>query len=799
VSSGKLVRSSLRLLPLPLCIAFSLQAYAADDMPPKWGLCPVEDVVKPFAEAQTLPDGIKIDNANQATDIEGDALTGTEANPVFNGNVILRRGDQFMGAENLKYDKSKEQYTAEGNIRYQGSGLRLVAKRAEGDQAKDIHTLHDIKYQLLSQRGNGGADSIMLSGDLGALHGATYSTCPPEKRQWELRAREIDVNTDTGMAVAHGATLRVGKVPVIYLPWFKFPTDERRRTGLLLPSISNSSRNGFDIRQPIYLNLAPNYDATINPHLMSSRGVQLGAQFRYLVEGGAGTVEGTWMPNDALRHRDRGLFSYSAFQNVNQHWQARANINWISDTRYFEDFSNSIDGLSQYTAFSSVGIYGRGKDWDAGFSADHWQLADFTLTESILPYNRMPRGYVHWERKIGSGFVAGVDAEAVRFQHPSFDAGSRLDLKPWISLPLEGDSWFLHPTAGFRFTGYQLDNGLADSNARTRAVAAEAAQGRFWTTSTVPISVWQPLSQSSPTRVTPIFSLDAGAYFDRDTTVKGKDYLQTIEPRLFYLRVPYTDQSDMPLFDTQPLTFSWGQLFRDNRYSGADRQADANQLTLAMSTRMIRQSDGRERFSASLGQIRYFDASRVLIPGEPITEKGNSAWVADANYAPTDRWTFGASYQWDPKFNHTDLASVRARYLLPDDGVFNLGYRYRRSLLEQVDLSFLYPISPAWSIVGRYYYSLHDSKALETLAGFQWDSCCVAVRLVARRYVHNRAGDLSNAIMFEIELKGLGSAGQDTKRALRRAILGYNRDDLYLVPPQTATGQPTPPDTNASP
>ncbi|MEO6227514.1 MAG: LPS assembly protein LptD [Thermomonas sp.] len=793
------MRPSLRLLPLPLCIAFSLQAHAADDMRPNWGLCPVQDVVKPFADAQTLPDGLKIDSANAATDIEGDALSGTEENPVFNGNVTLRRAGQFMGAEQLNYDKSKEQYTAEGNIRYQGGGLRLVAKRAEGDQAKDIHTLHDIDYQLLARRGNGGADSIVLNGDLGALHGASYSTCPPEARQWELRAREIDVNTDSGMAVAHGATLVIGKIPVIYLPWFKFPTDERRRTGMLFPSISNSGRNGFDYRQPIYLNLAPNYDATLNPRLMTSRGVQLGAQFRYLVDGGAGIVEGAWMPNDRLRDRDRGLFHYNAFQNLSQHWQARANLNWISDPRYYEDFGNSIDGLSQYSSLSEIGIYGRGLGWDAGVSADHWQLADFTLTESILPYNRMPRAYLHWERKIGGGFVAGMDAEAVRFQHPSFDGGARLDLKPWISLPLSGDSWFVRPTAAFRYTGYQLDDGLADSNARTRAVATEAAQGRSWTTDTVPGSVWQPLTRGSPMRATPVFSLDAGAYFDRDATIKGKDYLQTIEPRLFYLKVPYTDQGDMPLFDTQPLTFSWGQLFRDNRYSGADRQADANQLTLAVSTRMIRQSDGRERFSASLGQIRYFDESRVRIPLEPITEKGRSAWVADANYAPTDRWTFGASYQWDPKFTRTDLASVRARYLLPDDGVFNLGYRYRRALLEQVDLSFLYPINPSWSVVGRYYYSLFDSKALETVAGFQWDSCCVAVRLVARRYVHNRAGDLSNALMFEIELKGLGSAGQDTKRALRRSILGYNRDDLYLVPPQTATGQPTQPDTIANP
>ena len=761
----------LRLLPLPLWIALSLHARAAgQDKPLDWGLCPVGDVVKPFPDAQAMPEGLKIDRANQATDIEGDSLSGTEQNPVFNGNVTLRRGDQFMGADRLTYDKDSEHYAAEGSIRYQGAGLRMVAKRAEGDQGRDVHTIHDLDYQLLSRRGNGGADRITLAGEHGALYGATYSTCPPEARHWEVRARRIDIDTESGMAVARGATLRVGKVPVIYLPWFMFPTDERRRTGLLFPSLSNSSRNGFDYKQPFYLNLAPNYDATISPRIMTARGVQLGAQFRYLVEGGKGTVEGTWMPNDDLRDRDRGLFRYAAYQNLDQHWQARANLNWISDPRYYEDFSSSLDGLSLFTAHSELGVYGRGQGWDAGITADHWQLADFTLTEAVLPYNRMPRGYLHWEQRHGPALV-GVDAEAVRFQHPSFDAGSRLDLKPWVSLPLEGDSWFLRPTAAFRHTSYRLDDNLAERLGGSR----------------------------SPSRSQPIFSVDGGVYFDRDTRVKGKDYLQTIEPRLYYLRVPYADQSDMPLFDTQPLTFSWGQLFRDNRYSGADRQADANQLTLAVSTRLIRQSDGRERLSASLGQIRYFDESRVRLPGEPITQKGRSAWIADANYAPTDRWTFGASYQWDPKFNRTDLASVRARYLLPDDGVFNLGYRYRRGVLEQTDLSFLYPVNPSWSVVGRYYYSLYDNKALETLAGVQWDSCCVAVRLVARRYVHNRAGELSNALMFEIELKGLGSAGQDTQRALRRAILGYNRDDLYLVPPQTATGQPTPPDIDASP
>ena len=262
------MRPALRLLPLPLCIAFSLNAQAGDDMPLNWGLCPVQDVVKPFAEAQAAPEGVGIANTEQATDIEGDALSGTEENPVFNGNVTLRRGNQFMGADQLTYDKGKEHYDAQGSIRYQGSGLRMTAASAEGDQAKDTHVIRDLDYQLLSHRGNGGADSVTLTGNHGVLHGATYSTCPPDARHWELRAHRIDIDTESGMAVARGATLKVGKVPVIYLPWFMFPTDERRRTGLLFPSVSNSSRNGLDWKQPIYLNLAPNYDATLNPRLI---------------------------------------------------------------------------------------------------------------------------------------------------------------------------------------------------------------------------------------------------------------------------------------------------------------------------------------------------------------------------------------------------------------------------------------------------------------------------------------------------------------------------------------------------
>ena len=763
------MRPALRLLPLPFCIALSLSARAGEDMPDNWDLCPVEDVIPVFAEAQATT-GPRVDRAQLPTDIAGDQAEGVDG-AVMNlqGNVALTRGDQFLGADKLSYDSETERYVAEGSIRYQDAGMRLVAERAEGNQATDQHEISNLRYQLVSRRGNGGADSITLNGAEGSLHGSTYSTCPPNDRRWELRANRIDINTEEGMGVARNAVLRIGKVPVLYVPWIMFPVDERRRTGLLFPSISNSNRNGFDWRQPIYLNLAPNYDATVSPRVMSARGAMLGAEFRYLHETGAGNLSGASMPKDKLRDRDRGHVAFNAFENLSQHWQARSNLMWISDPRYFEDFNSSIAGIAVTSAQSTLGVYGRGRHWAASVSGNYWQLADFTLTENSLPYNQLPRAAVHWEQPLARWFTAGVDAEAVRFAHAVRDGGSRVDIKPYVSMPLEGASWFLKPTLAWRYTAYQLDDTLAAT-----------------------------LGEKSPQRSLPITSVDAGLFFDRDTEIDDEPYLQTLEPRLFYLHAPYRNQDNLPLFDTGLMTFSWGQLFRDNRYSGGDRQTDANQLTLAVTSRLIRQADGHEKLSASLGQIRYFDDTQVIIRGERPIERGKSAWVANVDWAPSDRWTVGMSYQWDPKFRREDLIGFRAQYLLRDDGVVNLGYRYRRELLEQADFSFLYPINPSWSVVGRHYYSLLDKKPLETIAGVQWDSCCIAVRLVGRRYIHNREGDLSNGLMLEIELKGLGSGGQDTRKTLRRAILGYNRDDLYLVPPQTATAQP-PTDPEASP
>ncbi len=760
----------------------------ADEKPQNWSLCAAGDAIPSF---DGVDDGnpaanaarVRAQRAELPTEILGDAQSGTDQNLQYHGNVELRRGDQYLNADNLTYDQDSDTYVADGNVRYQDSGMRVVAEKAFGDQRADTHQIQNVRYQLVSRRGNGGADRIVMQGPEGALIGSTYSTCDPGDRHWELRANRIEVNTDTGWGVARGATVRLGKVPVLYAPYVRFPIDDQRHTGLLYPSISNSSRNGFDYRQPIYLNLAPNYDATIAPRFMSERGILLGGQFRYMYEGGRGELNAAWMPeddlvkrrardiangapnpfDDPLRSKNRGMFRFNGAHAFDDQWQARANLHWISDERYLEDSGNSLYGMSAANLLSTVGVFGQGRYWNAGAMADAWQLADYTLNENSLPYDRLPRLYLNWAQPVGAWLTAGLHAETVRFDHSRLAGGSRLDLKPFVSMPLRGASWYVTPTLAWRYTSYRLEEG-PDRNV--------------------------PRTDLSPSRSLPIASLDAGLFFDRETEIKGSRFLQTLEPRLFYLNAPFREQGNLPLFDTRPFTFSWGQLFRDNRYTGPDRQTDANQLTVAVTTRLLRQSDGLERLSASVGQIFYFDDSLVVAPGELPVVEGKSAWVADANYAPTDRWTMGVSYQWDPKFRREDLASLRTRYLIGDDGVVNLNYRYRRDLLEQADFSFLYPITPSWSAVGRYYYSLQDNKPLEMLAGVQWDSCCLAVRAVVRRYVRNREGDLDNSLQVEFVLKGLGSAGRDTEGTLRRAILGYYRDDLYLVPPSNTTPNP---------
>jgi LPS-assembly protein len=412
----------------------------------------------------------------------------------------------------------------------------------------------------------------------------------------------------------------------------------------------------------------------------------------------------------------------------------------VTDTRYFEDFGNSLNSAATSFLPSSIYLTGRGPWWNMSFGADRTQLTDPLVPASAEPYERLPRFTLDAEHTLGPDWLAaGLRTELVHFDKDDAVSGERYDWYPYVALPFETAAWFVRPEVGWRYTSYQLDRELDDS----------------------------------PTRETPIASLDAGIYADRAVEWFGHSWTQTLEPRLYYLYVPERDQDDIPIFDTQELTFGFAELFRPNRFSGADRQTDANQVTLAVSSRLIEDESGKERARLSLGQIRYFDPPEVEVPGVVPLRRSESAFVGELEVHLNDRWSAAVANQYDPKLEHTDFGSVRLQRRWGTEGVANLDYRYRRDQLEQLDLTTAIPINDSWKLVGRYDYSIKDSKVLEAFAGFEYDSCCYAVRLVGRHYVRNVEGESNDALYFEIELKGLGGVGRASEEFLKKAIQGY--------------------------
>lgn len=697
------------------------------------------------------PIGKASDRATAPADIKSDLADLSKVGvSVFDGHVEIRHADQWTFADHVSYDHDHDTWQARGDVKYQDSTVRLTADRADGDRGKDITTLatvdRRIQYQLRNTRGNGQGDHGKVEGDLESFWDATWSTCDPQDRKWEIHANQVDMDRTTNVGTAHGATVKIGNVPVLYLPWMSFSLDDSRKSGFLTPSVGSSSRSGFLLTLPYYFNLAPNYDATLTGRWYGNRGLMLDGQFRFLTaQHGGGTIEATWLPDDRALHRDRGSLDIGAITPFNSHWYSVLDVHRVSDPAYLQDFSeqpfaNAIGLLS-----STAGVYGRGRYWAAGLYAQDWQISDPSLSKAEEPYRRMPDAWFRWNQPFGEHLELGVRSEAVRFSQDAFTGGTRVDLYPYLALPFERAAWYVRPELGYRYTSYNLDQPVL------------------------------PGGDRSPSRGTPIFDLDAGAYFERDASLFGHAFINTLEPRLFYLNVPYRDQSDIPIFDTQAYTFAFDQLFRTNSFAGADRQADANQLTAALTTRLLDADDGRELLNASLGQIRYFRPQRVQLPGDPYTDLSGSDVVLDANLMLDDRWTAGAEYLYDPNGGHTDLFGLRAQYRFAHGGVVNVGYRYRPGLVRQSDVSFIYPLNENWRLLGRWNYSLLDRSTLEGLAGVEWQDCCMAVRFLARHYIHDSSGDKDTAWFVEVELKGLGSLGRDTGQVLERDILGYSR------------------------
>ena len=690
----------------------------------------------------------------------------------LSGDVKLQRADQQLQADRIDYNNENTDYDARGNVRYQEAGQLLAASHMRGNTNTSRGIADDVRYQMLDARGNGVAkQGHMLDAQHARYSMATYSTCDVGHHLWEFRAKSITINQATGVGVARGATMRLGNVPFLYLPYFTFPTDDRRKSGFLYPTVGNTSRSGFEISTPYYLNLAPNYDATLDPRIYSERGAMLAGEFRYLTPGSLGQLNVEYVPNDHgesdgladTQGDSRYLVKFSDRTQLWKGWQFVGSYNHASDSSYLYDYGDALSHAAVYTLGSNAAIVGGGKWWNASFGGTIYQNVNPFVTDSGLPYKQLPYANFSMNVPLSRWLEFGMDSSAVAFRKTGFVDGQREDLYPYLAADFGTSAWFVRPRLAYRYTAYQLGSDYRD-------YGYGGPLGSGATT---------PFDQKSPSRSLPVVSLDSGLVFDRSTTLFGSSYTQTLEPRLFYLYVPYRNQNNLPLFDTNVMSFDYWQLFSTNRFSGADRQMDANNLTAALTTRLL-DDNGVERVSASIGQIRYFSPQKVL-----ATDWVRSAYVAQLDVQLSDRWRLNSAYQWSPNTRLTDMAAVQLQRRLRTDGIFNFSYRYRRGLLEQYSASVVYPVSERWRLVGSWTYSVKDRQSVDALAGVEYDSCCVSLRLVGRSYVNQgyygfgpvpAGGNINhrdNAVMFEVVFKGLGSTGGQIDPLLRRDILGY--------------------------
>jgi LPS-assembly protein len=679
--------------------------------------------------------------------VQGNRFSSPDSNTFhISGHAALERLDQLLRANSLTWDRNTTAYAATGNVRYQERGLLFSASSMQGTTQPEHGVANHVRYQLLTSRGNGKASQATILGhDRDKLQRVTYSTCELHDRVWDIEAKTITMNRNTGRGTARDLTMRVKGVPFLWLPWMSFPLDHRRQTGFLYPSFGKRGRAGFFFAIPFYWNLAPNFDATFTPKWFSKRGGMLDSQFRYLTRTSKGQLNLDYMPHDQIRGTDRGYLTFSD-QTVlpgNLHWNT--GISRVSDKEWFQDFGEHLSNRIVRQLRSSSYVTTVGDWWNAGVGADVYQIADPSVSLRARAYQRLPRLYFEAQRPIGrpGGPEWGLDTEAVRFVKDGFLSGTRFDAYPHIFWPLQGPAWFVRPEIGYRFTAYDVN---------------QAAQTG---------------GPTHPTRGLPIFDVDAGLIFQRDIHLFGHQYTQTLEPRVYYLRVPYRNQQDLPLFDTSVMTFGFWQLFTTNGFSGADRQENANNLSLALTTRFLNQN-GVQKLSASIGQIRYFEPQRVtLFPGGKVTHEAGSDYVGNLTVNLSDNWRLTTSQQWNPHTSQFDVSTIGVQRRLWDHGIVDLSYRYRRGLLQLAGIAAEIPVSATWKLVGGYDYSIRDEQVLDTFAGAEWNSCCIAVQVLARHHVYDFRGDSENAIMFEIQFKGLGSYGGRTSTFLHNAILGY--------------------------
>lgn len=688
-------------------------------------------------------------DTDQPLHIEAD---GAEAFPEeeeahFSGNVTLLSSEHAIHADGLSYSRKTDEITTQGEIQIRTEDLRLQGERAQYNLNTQQGRLHNVEYRIPSQHARGHAELVEIDGrKSGRYENVTYSTCPVGNDDFILSANSLTVDQENDLAIFEGAKVGFLGVPVFYVPKMTVSLSNARKSGLLIPSLGYSSKNGLDLSLPYYLNLAPNYDATLIPRVISKRGPALGAEFRFLTDKHKGDLLGEVLYDRKYKDGEvRGAFHLNTNSSLASNLTGDMLVNYVSDDDYLEDLGNSLAVSSTRHLLSSARLTYHADFWDLYGDLTHYETLDDAIPSDNQPYSQLPRIRFDLLKHDGPGSLDySMLAEYIYFYRNTGTTGQRLDLHPGISFPWRTDWAYVEPGLTGRYTGYQLQD--------------------------------QPDEQSaSHDRTLFSTSIDSGLYFDRSSNWFGNSITNTLEPRAYYLYTPYEDQSDIPLFDTGLLDFSFDNLFRNNRFNGPDRVSDANQLALALSSSVLDDASGAELLRASIGQIYYFEDRRVTLYRDEPVETSSSSVIAQVSGQVNAQWQYRAGVQVDPHADQNNVRQGLAQVVYHGDQnqMFNVAYRLRKGVVEQTDVGFIWPVTANMNMIGRWYYSLQDEQTMEAVAGLEYGRCCWRVRAILRHYLDDDGLDHTNTAMIQLELNGLGELGHDIDNYLDKSIYGY--------------------------
>jgi LPS-assembly protein len=725
-----------------------------------------------LAPAQ-LPEGLRLKLERQmrlaptrperdsAKFLEADRIEGQQdKNIIATGNVTIRQRGATIRADRIDYSVEDQVAIATGAVKLERAGDSATGPRLRYDLDKDTGEMDSPLFEFpktperrTASRGQA-AMALLEPEQKSRLVRAEYTSCPVPREDWFIRVRELEMDSVSNVGTAYNSTVYFLGLPILYSPYLSFPLDNKRKSGFLAPTLGTSGQSGFDFALPYYWNIAENRDATITPKIYTKRGLQLGGEFRYLEKTYHGQLDAEYLPQDRIEREDRYFVGLRHQQRLWRGWNFAVNAQKVSDDDYFRDLSTKIAATSQTALPRDAMVFYEDDVWAFSARALAYQTLQDPANPVPIPYKILPRLVASGVQQNFHGVDWQLFSELSSFRHPSLVNGERAIIYPSIAVPFRRTWGYVVPKFGYHATAYNIGD--------------------------------NPQGFEDAHRALPVASVDAGLFFDRDTRWGGRAYQQTLEPRLYYLNVPYRDQSRLPNFNTVERDFNFTQIFTENRFVGGDRIGDANQLTIALTSRLIESETGLERFRASLGQVYYFRPPRVTLGNEPTEDDKTSDIVALASSQMSPSVSVDFGLQYTPNLSRSQKITLAGHYAPEPGKIFNAAYRYTRedpasataarSGIEQVDFSAQWPITRNLSGLGRWNWSTKDNKLIEGLAGFEYNAGCWQLRAVAHRFI-TATQQYSTSFQIQLELTGLSRIGINPLETIKQNIAGYRRSD----------------------